>query len=272
MEFEVKSFTWKRNFNYIKTSFYILWKRTTEYKLNTYVALFDQFWYYLTQVLFFYVLFSNFSSIINWKLDDYILFGLIVDLIYVFTGLFIWNGIFQNILVRGDLNNHLIRPINPVISYHFSSLSVGALVFIITNILIFPFLLFFFKIKLYNLFLAFLILILLLLVFTLSYFFVRSINFFSFGLSSVFTLIFESGNYNIAKKYPFGFFEKLDYNFFLLALPLFFTSSLLIPILKSYEIIHFELQIIFLFSLIFFFGIGGYLMWYYGLKNYEAFG
>ncbi|MCA9460102.1 MAG: ABC-2 family transporter protein [Nanoarchaeota archaeon] len=272
MESEIKSFTWKRNLDYIKENLYILKKRTIEYKTNTYISLFEQFWYYLIYFLFFYVLAENFSLVVSWNLGDFIIFALLIDFIHVFAGLFMWKEKFHLTMLNGNLNNYLIRPIKPKLAYYYSNLSVGALIFMLTNIIVFPFVIYYFKIELNNLFLSFIIFLLILLVYILSYFFSRSINFFSFGLASFFETIREIGNITIGKNYPFSFFEKFNFNFLLLGFPIFFTSSLLIPLLRSYEIIHFEFQIKVLFSLIFFFATSGYLLWHYGLKKYEAFG
>lgn len=71
--------------------------------------------------------------------------------------------------------------------------------------------------------------------------------------------------------YPYQFFEKTGFKVFLLIIPSFFVPSLLVPILRGYEIWNLNIQLIILFSMIIFCSIGLFLNWKFGLKRYNAY-
>ncbi len=269
---QVKPFGWRRSLDYFKTNLVLTCKALFEYKANFYVSIFEQFWYYITYFVFFVVVSDNFSSVVNWSFADFLLFALIIDFIHVGFGLFFWNFDLQSSIVRGDLNSNIIRPINPLVSYSFFRLSKGAIFFIISNFLVFPIFILYFGYEFHNIFLSFIIGLLIYLDLIFMGMFVVSISFFSFGLADFLGEVVGAGIHQISKNYPFQFFERTAFKVVLLGIPLFFTSSLLMPLLKGVDVWNMKLQLMILFCTLIFFLMGSLLSWHYGLKKYEAFG
>jgi len=59
-------FGWKRHWEYIKVSIYILYKKLIEYKMNYWFMFVEQIIYSFTAFLFFNVMYTNFNTVIPW--------------------------------------------------------------------------------------------------------------------------------------------------------------------------------------------------------------
>lgn len=260
-----------KNLNFAKENLYIMFKTIQEYKLNFYIALFEQFFFFSVHFIFFYIVLDNFSDVITWTLLDFILFGLIADSVNVIQGFFHWGKRLQYDIVYGHLNILLVKPINVFFAHYFSKFSIAGFTFLIVNVFVFIFLEIFFNFYLTNILLSLFFLILIIFLNILLYFFIRSFNFFSFGFAD-FLIVSVEESVRIGETYPHKFFENSFFGKFLLFSPIVFVGSLIVPLIRGYDIWNFDLQIIVLFSLIVVFSLGTLINWYYGLKKYEAFG
>jgi len=260
----------KRNIDYIKTSFFIMWRRLIEYKINFYFGILEQLSYFVFQYVFFFVVFSSFGDIIGWEFIDYILFFLLIDLIRVTAGLFIWKRGVGDLIIDGGLNVYLARPISVFIKHYFSEIEPAAIFYVITDIIAIGLILFFIKVEYFSLFI-FLLLLLIYLTF-ISYAFLDSFSFFKKKLGSVFVYTFYNPIMMVMDDYPAQFFKKLKYKQVLNIFPVFYVGLLLIPLLRGYEIDNLLFYINLIISLSSLFTLLTLIIWHKGLKKYEAYG
>ncbi|NQZ84986.1 MAG: ABC-2 family transporter protein [Nanoarchaeales archaeon] len=269
---KVKKYGIVRNLNYLKENLIICFKSLSEYKLNLFNSIFEQLIFYFILIIFGKVLISNFGDLIGWSFIDYLLFLIIVDLSTTFTGIFVWDASVQKAIKTGSLNNFLFRPINRIIGFQFHHLNYSGLVDSIMNFIFLFIIVFYYGIVLSNILFGILIFILICFHTIAIDFFIRSLSFISFGLAQTCLDLLLLGSYDISKKFPFGFFEKMKFRFIVFIFSQFFIGSLLIPILLNKEIWNFWLQIYLLVGMFVVFFVCGVLLWRYGLKNYQAFG
>lgn len=261
-----------KNINYLLVNLKIGWQKLIEYKMNLYIASFEQTFYYLGYFVFFFVISNNFSDIINWTLRDFLLFMMLVDIVHVIGSLFHWKMDLKDAITTGDLNLYLTKPLNGFIGYTFSNLPSSTYIFLITNLIALPIIILYFNIQLHNIFASTLIFIGILFATFSFYFFINSINFHSYGLKYIISNLADIGTYELSKNYPHQFFKRTSFKFFLFVLPMFFVSSLLVPMLRDYPILNINLQIIILIFVILFFSCCTWINWHLGLKKYEAYG
>lgn len=269
---KVKKYGIVRNLNYLKENLIICFKSLSEYKLNLFNSIFEQLIFYFILIIFGKVLISNFGDLIGWSFIDYLLFLIIVDLSTTFTGIFVWDASVQKAIKTGSLNNFLFRPINRIIGFQFHHLNYSGLVDSIMNFIFLFIIVFYYGIVLSNILFGILIFILICFHTIAIDFFIRSLSFISFGLAQTCLDLLLLGSYDISKKFPFGFFEKMKFRFIVFIFSQFFIGSLLIPILLNKEIWNFWLQFYLLVGMFVVFFVCGVLLWRYGLKNYQAFG
>lgn len=270
-----KPFGFRRNLDYIRVNFFIVFKKMLEYKSNFFFFAIEHIIYIASLSISFNIFFSQFFEIISWQLEDYILFFVLMDWISAIGGIFFWRWPFLNQLItKGDFNIFLVRPINVFWGYFFSNLNSGLLVYTIINPIIHLFILiYFFDIQIYNIFLGILIWVAVFVCQVLVSECVHSFEFLKKGSSISIYRLTDTINYGYANQYPFQLFNGVKYKgFFLIFTPMFFIGSLLIPILRGYPIWNIELQLTILFAL-FVICLGVLVFnWKYGLKRYEAFG
>jgi len=267
-----KPLGFRRNLDYIKENFILVWKVLIEFKSNLYSSLFLQFFYYFNKYLFFYVLFSSVGDIIGWELIDYLILILIIDLLYSFIEFFNSNGNFSDYLLSGDLNLVTSKPQGIFFKFFFGNLRSSAILFLITSFIALIILFFQINFSLGNLILSIFIFILLVLLHLSISFFISSLAFLSKNLDSQFSNIYWTIS-NEVSNYPSQFFKNLKFRFIFYIFSGFFVSSLLIPLLRGYDFFinpFYQLGII--LSLIVFFSLITFLNWHFGLKKYEAFG
>ena len=272
MELEVKQFGWKRNWDYIKANFIIMLKTLIEYKIAMFSAFLEQLSFFIIQFFFFKVLSDNFADTIGWTLFDFILFAFLIDFMVVISGFVIWGRNLTVDLKVGTLNLYLMKPMNKFFSYQFSNFSITSFIMIIMNLIIFPIFLIHFKINLFNIYYGLAILVLIVFFHIVTGLFLKSISFWSFGLSESLYNLNSEIVYNFAQQYPWQFFKNLSFHFISFSFAIIFISSLLIPVLRGHEIWNIYIQLSILVGMILLLIIGTVINWHYGLKKYEAFG
>jgi ABC-type uncharacterized transport system permease subunit len=258
--------------DFFKKNFEIMWKLTVEYKTNFYMNLFEVF--ILSSIAFFsyFLIGGVFENFISWTLGDYVFFSFLIYICFIFGGFFSWGKRLDWQLLKGDFNIFLTKPLNPFIFYIFLNLSGWALISFFGRIFFIFLTIYLFDIKLYNLGLAFLVFMLISINFLLVFQFLEALSFFGKKLSEIFGGMFYWDIFNINMNYPEIFFRESKLKYVLIFFSSFFVGSLLLPILRNYEIWNFWFQIYFLviFNLILIILL--FIMWKFGLKRYEAFG
>jgi len=273
MEFEKQN----KYLEYIRTNFNIATKNLFEYKLNAIFLCIEHTIYFLAIVLLFKVVYNNFSDVINWSLEDYVLLYIIFDLIAATSGVFVLRNERLNMSIRsGNFNIFLLRPLPPFFSYFFANMKNKAFFWIIFNPIIhFSFYFYFFdwNIPIFNTLLAIPFILLIWILYVAFREFCYSLELIKKGLSWFFIHNLGTFTNTFTRQYPYQFFDSIKYRAILLLIsPLFFISSLVIPILKNYPIWNLKLQIFIVLTSIIIFTIGTYINWYFGLKKYEAYG
>jgi len=249
-----------------------MFKTLIEYKANFYSMFIEQFFYILTDIAFFLLFGSLFSDIIGWEIVDFVIFAILVDFFRAFPGIFAWGkGVSENIK-NGNFNNNLNKPLNPFLKHYFSDLSSVGIFYIITNLISFFFIIYYFEIQVNNIFMLLIVMILILIVGILFNLFYQSLGFIVLDIdSNVLDPIFQS-MYGIVNQYPAQYFTRTKLVYVIFIIPAAFIGSLFIPLMRNYEIWNINYQLTILVILIIFFIIGTIFNWSYGLKKYEAFG
>ncbi len=256
---------------YFFENFKISFKSLIEFKTNLYNLILIELFLAIAFVSFSFIFSENFGDIIGWNFIDFLLLYYIVQLANDISGFFVYNKGLSYKLKEGSLNTYLSKPGNVFLNY-ILGFSFNTIIPVTIYSLIVTFLLFYIKITLFSLFILVLFFIFLLVILVLWYHFLSSFAFYFLKLGEVLLSIFYFSISDMAQSYPFQFFSKLKIKLFLLLIPTFIVSSIIIPILRGSEIYNLKLQILFfiIFFLISFFGL--IINWKIGLKKYEAFG
>lgn len=267
-----KQFGFKRNIDYIRINFFIMWKNLTEYKTNFYSSFVAELFYLSVMFIFYYVLSDNFASAIPWKTSDFFVYIILTSVMTTLSGLLLWKNTLFYVLKKGDLNSYLIRPINPNIFFVFSKIAPQAFVMLFIDSLLFVIGVVCFNIVLYNVVLSLFCFILVIILHIVFNFWIFSLDMLKMGISSTTFPIVDKLD-NMIEQYPAPFFEKSNGKFLGLFVPIFFISSLVIPLIRGYDtMFSIKLQILILIVLICSFFVGIVINWKYGLKRYEGFG
>ena len=261
-----------RELNYIKTGMFLTWKKMLEYKANTYSAILAQIIYFVSQFLVLFVISSNFGDVIGWSFLDFVFYLLLFDFVETIAGFFIWGrSDLKSMIVKGELNCYINRPLNKFICFNASIFSAGGTIMLFITSIFLVFFILFFNVELYNILFGIFIAFLIIIFHIVLRKFVESINFFNFGVSYFLReTVYRSQR--IFTNYPAKFFQGGFFRIIFMIIPLFFVSSLLLPVLRNKEVWNLNLQIFILVSLIIVFGFGIFIFWKFGLKKYEAYG
>lgn len=266
-----KPFGWRRTFDYFKVNLYLMWRTLIEYKINFFSSIWSEFINVFVMFMFFKVITDNFSDVIPWTTGDFMLYYVIYAIIYTLAGHFFWKDNLFNLIKNGDLNLYINKPINQTYFYLFSKLSSNSFVMMILYCVFLLLTIIYFELVITNIFLGLSLCILVVILIIFFYHFLYSLDLISLGLSSVLlTPVF--GIRTSMELYPEPFFKQNFIKFILMGItPMFFVSSLILPIFRNYDIWNFKLQIIILFSFILILIFGTFFNWHYGLKRYVAF-
>lgn len=256
--------------NYFKENYFISLKEFLEFKSNMYNLILVEIFFAAVFIFFGSILLTNFNTILNWDIYDFILLYFIINAIDDISGLFWYNKLISWRIKKGDFNSFLYLPGNPLLNFVFSkSFNLTFLILIYLSIIVFVLI----KVstQIHLIFLALSIILTLIFLRTMTFHFFSSISWYSleFGESV------SSTYHQIAstfKEYPFQFFKNVKFKIVSLFFILTFVSSLVIPIIRGYPIWNIKIQMIILIGLCIITTLLTLLNWKYGLKKYEAFG
>lgn len=260
-----------RNIEYIKANIIIMWHYLTEYKINLFNILLTFGFVTIINIFIAYFISLNFGDTISWRYEDFLLLSAFSGILWGIYGMFHWTNEIHYNIVQGNLNTMLIRPMKMPIKYYFHSFAGGGFVYLMMSIFFLIFISLYFKIVFVNYLYGFLMFILILLFFSLSSFAIDSFNLIMLGLGNQFDVQFRNFNNNLLA-YPSQFFSLSKIKFVLNFVPMYFVSSLLIPILTNKQISYFKFQMCILITMTIVSFVVLLINWHFGLKKYEAFG
>jgi ABC-type uncharacterized transport system permease subunit len=246
-------------------------KTMTEFKANFYSSIFKNSIMFFSSIFFLKILANKFGEIIGWSFMDFIIFFYFVILIQGLSEI-IGDCKFEKDLKNGKLNIFLQKPGNLFFNYIFYSRGSSIMFLSIhsTYFLCFIF---------YNLdinFIRFIISILISLILAITFFlfrsFLDSFSFLFFELGQILRNNIYEELYFISRGYPLNFFEKSAFKLFIMFFPLYYVSTLIVPIFQNKQVPDLLFQISIILFLITIFSIGIWINWNYGLKKYEAYG
>jgi ABC-type uncharacterized transport system permease subunit len=248
----------------------IAFKRFFEYKPNFYAVVLTQIVFGI-KFVFGYLVIDNFQDVIGWDFLDYSIFLYAASTTVIIMGTLYFSPKLDLMIPRGELNQYLIKPGNRFLVRYMSRITSMPIFFIMDQVLILPFILYFANYTFLSLVLFFTSLLFLGIGLLFLMLFLDSLNFYWLGVERPFSNAVNSTR-NVLSVYPAKFFQGNDYKYFFMILPTFFVATLSVPLLQnnSIENLGFQLQFISIFLLIV---ISGTLLnWHFGLKKYEAYG
>jgi len=186
-------------------------------------------------------------------------------------GFLLWTPFLKNIIVKGDLNPFILRPINPFVGFTFINTNYNGAMYLFLTPIFYFIVLTYLKVQLENVILGLCMFFIILILNSLFVLWFKSLDFLLLGLSQI-SLGMEQDISSLIRTYPEPFFKGTNFRFIFLLFPYFLIGSLLVPILRGYEIWRIDIQLAIIISMIIIFSFGIYFNWHYGLKNYEAFG
>jgi ABC-type uncharacterized transport system permease subunit len=120
MTFQKNSF--QRSLNFLREAFVISMKISKEYKLNTYFMIIFDIVLVLAKLLSFYIILSIVGDVIQWTILDYFMWYVLILIYWKFLWMHNLRG-FANILLKGDMNQYLMRPISPYLQVASNKMS-----------------------------------------------------------------------------------------------------------------------------------------------------
>jgi len=266
MEKNIKPFGWRRNLDYLFILYYLSKQKMKEYKIDFFSMMFFDFFLLTTYMISYFVIGGLVFSFLHWNIGDFFL--LFCFTLLAWKILWVWglrNFAFK--LLKGNINVYLLRPINIYFSasvegINFQNLISGLGLFIIAIIYII-----YSKIYIHYL-LAFFIFIfgctflMVFVNFLESFAFIFKKNEF---LQNIFVMSDEVVSIYTPKTFESSSFRILFYLF-----PAAFGYFMVEVLNNRLEQFYYYLPYLILIFIFLSFGI--YLLWYYGLKNYEGFG
>ena len=264
-------FNFKHYLIYFWENYKIGLKEQLEYKPNFYIGIILWTTFNIGILIFGKVLFDNFGDIVNWTFLDYIIFIAFSSVLYDTSKLFWFNkGIKHNIFVLKKLNFFLSIP--GIRFFNFSlSKSFNATIFLLIDFLIYiTYILFNRKFNIIFLDELLLSSFLIILLYISCFYFLDSFSFKLMEFGNTLSKLSWDLNKTL-KQFPGVFFNQNGFYFLLFISPVYFVSTLIVPLFQGYIPNYFYTQILIIILLNIFFTIVIFFNWKNGLKNYEGF-
>lgn len=256
-----------KNLDIIKEILSQNFKENKEYKMNAILGLMADFFLFSALAIFLYVYTDLSTSFLNW---DYLDFLLGTGLAFCIIKLrhFHLLRYFKMTLLSGKLAYIRTKPVNALFFIGFDRLNGAHMITTINSILITLVIIYFGNYS--NLMYSFLLFIFALLFYIYFSHFFQSIVFFIKDFRMIFNPI-DTQVQNVVSRFTPKLFENYNLSFLLHTLPLSVGSYMIVVSLKG-NVNLFMHYFPYLILLLIFFIMGTKVLWYYGLKKYEAFG
>ena len=265
-------FNFKHYLIYFWENYKIGLKEQFEYKTNLYIGIFLWISFSITTLIFGKILFDNFGDAINWNFLDYVIFFAFSNFLRDISGLFWYNKQLKySIFELKKLNFYLNIPGIRFFNYSLSR-SFNGTIFFMGEFLIFMVYILYnrnFNIIFLDELLISCFLIILLHISVFYFLDSFSWRFMELGKTLSNKIHWEMDEALV--KFPGIFFNQNKFHFILFLLPVYFGSTLIVPLFQGFIPNYFYTQILIIIFLNIFFSIVIFFNWRYGLKNYEAF-
>ena len=258
-------------------SFKISFKQVVEFKSNFYTAVLINITYFLVLIFFSSIFAEVIGDVLGWGFGEFVLFGYLLNVMFDISGFF-WYGTgakLTNQIKTGNINSYLTKSGNQLLLFLFRS-RYNTIVFVLFDIILYiPYLIYLSDFIFINVLIGIFILIILIIFSVLFIHFLISFSWLFVELGGFLSdkVFFDLAQDNL-RNYPFQIFSKNETLFSILkALPMFYVSILLVPIIAfgDYSGLN-DINVLFIFILFFVLLFGIIFNWRYGLKNYEAYG
>jgi len=261
-----------RTKNYILEYIKIELKTLKEYKTNMFMGFVTSISYFFSQIVVLLIIYNSFNDLVNWSFYEYFSFFLFSNAFGSLAGIFYYKRALKGDLLTGIFNNHLIRPIHVFVMYKMSSSIFFILFeFLIEFISLIIFLIYYSNlINVLNLLLLIPFILLGVLLEIMSGSILDSLAFFI--KSNNFAIDLHSNIKQVYYRYPSIMFKGLVYKFsFFIAVTYVAVFSTLFLFNRISYLLFFKIiLLLILLNIIFAFIL--YLLWFFGLKKYEAYG
>ena len=262
----------KREFDYIKSFLMIYLKSVLEYKNNLIFFYLANFAFIFTITTFILGLTTIFEGLFYWSFKEFFFYIVFMEII-VFMFHPLADEYLKDMLIKGELNTYLCRPVSTFLQYmmHSSNFSAFCVLIFYVPLLVFFLIFIHTDFEIFNLFLVVIFGI------TGGLFYLCIIiflNIFSFFIKEIRLLVrpFRRAE-QIFYMYPATFFQDRFISKFVLFLPVAYFGAFSTEFFFGYITLErlielFCYQLILILILI----ILSSINWHYGLKRYEAFG
>jgi ABC-type uncharacterized transport system permease subunit len=102
----------RRSVDFVYESVWVLVKRLGEYKINLYLGLMTSFSYIFGQIIFLISLELFAGDLIGWEFEEYVFYLIVANMMGAFAGMFYYARILHDMLLAGQVNVLLTRPLN----------------------------------------------------------------------------------------------------------------------------------------------------------------
>lgn len=262
----------KHYWNYFLEYFMLSVKRVTEFKPNLYaVCLFAPIDVILS-IVFSYVLSQSIGDVVGFGFIDFLLIFVFLFTFNDFMSMFYRSKHLESYILFGDMNNILKIPGSPFLNF-FLKIGYNSFIFTIFQVLIYtPIILYFGSWTFLSLFLSSFFMFLLAIIFVFFIYFLESFSWRFVKVGFFLKKVYLDNIQNDVRAYPMQFFRSSPLFYVLATMPIYFISTLVVPVFQNMEVGDLSVQFLILGCTFIVSIIGIWLNWRYGLKNYEAFG
>lgn len=268
----IKPFGIRRNWDYVKEALKIKVKSLIEYKVNVFSGFLMSIIYSLLFVLFFVVIGTKFNDLLGWTFNEYFFYIIIIGFNATFFGTFWFSQNLRYVLLTGHINLFLTKPINYFLQHFLdsSTLIFGSSSLIYLCALVYYILTVGIQITLYEFLCVFILMFLTGIFFVLVHRFFDALRFFYKAEDNVFMTTYRMFYANF-DRFPATIFEgKIGFLTYFCA-NAYYGAYLTEFVFGQIGYSEVYTMFIYLIGLIFVFGTFIYLLWHFGLKNYEGY-
>lgn len=265
---EIKSFNWKRNWNYFLAKLLISLKEIKEYRIDVYFSLFS---YSVTLItyMFFYLVFFDFLEILDWSNFEFLLFFILCWLGSLIVVNFSLRS-FKTVLLKGDMNKLMTLPLNKFLLANLTIIKGRNFFTVILNFFIYLFLTLTLDYEFHLILFSVLVLLLGSIFFIIFVDFFYVLAFFFKEVDIVYNLFIKEMVY-LNEKFTPNLFSGSFFKDFFFLLPSAFYGYFALEVLRGeFNLFLHYLSFCLIIILVMF--IITLIIWHYGLKKYEAFG
>jgi hypothetical protein len=273
---EKRNKNYKYNFfHYLKyfwTNFIISWKTMIEFKPNFFSLIIAEFFWSPCFLFFGYIFTNKFGEIIGWSFIDFVIFYYFNNLIWFIYGIFCFHKNLKIKITKGELNKYFYIPGNKFLNFYLHSESNFLTLSLIQSLFYLPFIFYFSNVSFISFFASLFLCLLISFTISVIHSFLNSLSWYFLELGFITSVEINWRINQTLRQIPGTLFTNSKFKYLVMLFPMYFVSTLVVPVLQRKLVPDLLFQITILILLITVFSIGIYINWNYGLKKYEAYG